>query len=261
MKRAAGITISALVLAAVVLLLAFLSSKGREVRSHIACTELKVDILDSAKLGFVTEADIRGILKDEYGVFIGQRLDSVGLARIERILDGRSAVLKSEAYTTSDGLLHIEITQREPLVRFNNGIVSFYADETGYIFPPVEGYEADIPIVTGSIPLEIPKGYKGEPKTPKEKLWLSGIIDLLKYLDSDKMWNSALKSVTVDEKGDLVLYPVKGKERFLFGRPEDVRDKFRRLEDYYRYIAPTKEDGYYTIVNVKYDGQIVCRKK
>lgn len=261
MNRYVGISISALAFAATVLLLAFLSSRSREVRSHVACTQVKVEILDSAKLGFVTEADIREILGREYGVITGQRIDSVNLSRIEKILDGRSAVLKSEAYVTGDGLLHIAITQREPIVMFDNGIVTFYADETGYVFPPVEGYDAAIPVVKGSIPLEIPKGYKGEPGTPRERQWLSGITELMKYLQSDKTWKDAIKSITVDAKGDLILYPVKGKERFLFGRPEDVRDKFRRLEDYYRYIVPSQEEGYYTIVNVKYDGQIVCRRK
>lgn len=261
MKKAVRISISAAVLAAVVAILVLLSSQSRQVRHETTCTGLKVEILDSAKLGFVTKEDVRGLLAKEYGVFMGQRIDSVGLARIEHILDGRSAVLKSQAYTTSDGILHIEVTQREPVVMFDNGAVKFYADETGYLFPPVEGYTTKVPVISGSIPMEVPLGYKGEPKTAREAQWLGGIISMLKYLDADKAWNSALKSITVDSKGDLVMYPVKGKERFIFGRPEDFKDKFRRLEDYYRYIVPTQEEGYYTIVNVKFDGQIVCRRK
>lgn len=261
MNKAVRISISAAVLAAVVMILVLLSSQSRQIRHETTCTGLKVEILDSARLGFVTKDDVRGLLAKEYGVFMGQRLDSVGLARIEKILDGRSAVLKSQAYTTPDGILHIEVTQREPIVMFNNGVVKYYADETGYIFPLVEGYETKVPVISGSIPMEIPLGYKGVPKTAREVQWLRGIVSMLRYLDSDKSWNSALKSITVDGKGDLVLYPVKGKERFVFGRPEDFKDKFRRLEDYYRYIVPTKDEGYYTIVNVKFDGQIVCRRK
>lgn len=261
MKKALRISISIAVFAAVLMILAMLSAQSRQVRHEVTCTGIKVAVLDSAKLGFVTKDDVRNLIAREYGVVMGQRLDSVGLAKIEKILDGRSAVLKSQAYTTPDGTLHINVTQREPIVMFDNGVVKFYADETGYIFPPVDGYETEIPVISGSIPMEIEKGYKGEARTAREKQWLRGIISMLKYLDGDKTWNSSIKSITVDAKGDLVMYPVKGKERFIFGRPEDFRDKFRRLEDYYRYIVPANEEGYYTVVNVKFDGQIVCRRK
>ena len=45
-----------------------------------------------------------------------------------------------------------------------------------------------------------------------------------------------------------------------FGRPEDYKAKFSRMEDYYRYIYPAKQEMNYKTVNVKYDGQIICRK-
>lgn len=259
MKTAVRISISAAVLAAVVALLAVLSAQSKRVRHETTCTGIMVEILDSARLGFVTPDDVKGILSREYGTFMGQRLDSVGLRKIETILDGRSAILKSQAYTTGDGILHVSITQREPIVKFQTSDGGYYADEAGYVFPLVQGYEANIPVVTGSIPMEIAHGYKGQPLSQKERTWLEGIINMMKYLQGDKKWNSAISKITVDEKGDLVLYPVKGKEKFIFGRPDEFKEKFRKLEDYYRYIVPSKEEGYYASVNVKYNGQIVCR--
>ena len=50
------------------------------------------------------------------------------------------------------------------------------------------------------------------------------------------------------------------KEKFIIGSPDGFREKFGRIEDYYRYVRNRKEEGYYSTVDVSYEGQIVCRK-
>jgi hypothetical protein len=64
----------------------------------------------------------------------------------------------------------------------------------------------------------------------------------------------------VNEDGDLVMVPRTGGEKFIFGKPDKAEDKFSRISKYYTAIVPSKGEGFYTTVNVKYDGQIVCRK-
>ena len=58
-------------------------------------------------LRFVSEQDIRDYLDKRYGPYIGERMDSVQLARIEDMLESRSAVMRAEAWTTDDGVLHV----------------------------------------------------------------------------------------------------------------------------------------------------------
>ena len=105
----------------------------RQENARIVCGRLDVNFADS--LRFVTEQDIREYLDKRYGAYIGERLDSVQLARIEDMIESRSAVRRCEAWTTDDGVLHLEITQRAPVLRFQNGEQGFYVDERGYIFP------------------------------------------------------------------------------------------------------------------------------
>ena len=104
-----------------VCLLVVLSTLSREQKTLLTCTGLEVEIMDSTSLSFVSKADVKRYIERDYGVYMGQRLDSVDLKKIETVLDGRSAILKSEAYTTTDGILHVEVTQREPVVRFQKG--------------------------------------------------------------------------------------------------------------------------------------------
>ena len=211
----------------------FFLGKGTD-RDHgmRTCTGLDIAVLDSASLGFVTVADVKEIIDKEYGVYIGKPLDSLNLKKIETLLVGRSAILTGEAFTTEDGLLHIYITQRGPIVRFKTPDGGYYADETGYIFPLHPKYDSKVTLIQGDIPLVIPPGFKGEPATEEEKVWLKDVIGFVKSLTEDKKWEGAFSRI-VFEKDGLVLYPSKGKERFIFGGPDDFAGKLERIEKYY----------------------------
>ena len=209
---------------------------------------------------FVTPEDVEGYLKNEYGAYIGQRLDSVDLAKVEKILDRKSAILKAEAYTTPDGKLNVKVFQREPAVRFQKGTGGFYADSEGFLFPLQDNFTSRVPIIDGEIPLTFESGYKGEPKTERERVWLSQVTDLVRYIQASKTWSANISQISVRQNGDLVMVPRQGKELFIFGPPVDVEEKFAKIGKYYTAIVPEKGEGYYSTVNVKFAGQIVCRK-
>lgn len=231
------------------------SDKSKAERS---CESLSVTFSDS--YNFVNEKDIKSFLDKNYGAYIGQRLDSVDLCKIEKILDAQSAVLKSQAYTTPDGCLNVMISQREPVVRFQKGTQGFYADCRGFLFPLQTNYTSNVPIVDGNVPISWSAGYKGEAQTDSEKKWLSGLLSLISWVDCSKQWSGAIVQMNVTPDGDLVLVPRYGNEKFIFGYPDDIAAKFSRIEKYYQYIRPGKGEDYYSTVNVKFDGQVVCRK-
>ena len=142
-------------------------------KRQLTCGGVNVEFADD--YSFVTTNDIVGYLNNEYGVYIGQLLDSVDLAKVERILDNKSAILKTEAYTTPDGMLNVKVFQREPVIRFQKGGNGFYADEKGFLFPLQSNYTSQVPIIDGNVPLTFESGYKGEPVSQKEKDWLGNI--------------------------------------------------------------------------------------
>lgn len=225
---------------------------------QLTCAGVKVEFTDD--FNFVTAKDVEGYLNQSYGAYIGQRLDSVDLMKVERILDGKSAILKSEAYTTPDGYLNVKIRQREPVIRFQKDNNGFYADEKGFLFPLQRNYTSMVPIIDGAVPLNVERGYKGEPKTEAEREWLSEVIALVNFMQDSRIWAENICQITVQGNGDLVMIPREGKERFIFGPPADFGRKFDLIDHYYTSIRPEKEPGFYSTVNVKYNGQIVCRK-
>lgn len=231
---------------------------NKDRRHQVTCAGVKVEFAED--FNFVTAEDIEGYLVKDYGAYIGQRLDSLDLAKVEQILERKGAILKTDAYTTPDGYLNVKVYQREPVVRFQKGSTGFYADEKGFIFPLQDNYTSSVPIVDGAIPLNVTAGYKGEPATGKEKQWLSRVIAMIRYMGESKVWAGNISQITVQSGGDLVMVPRQGKEVFIFGQPTEIAGKFERMGKYYTAIVPDKGEGYYSTVNLKFKDQIVCRK-
>lgn len=259
MNRTVRLITASILAAALCTGLGFLVHVTREDRLKLSCSRLEVHFKDSLK--FVTKNDIKGYLDSRYGNYIGQRLDSVDLSRIEKLIESRSAVLKSEAWTTSDGTLHISITQRAPVMRFQDGEKGFYIASNGYIFPLHKSYTAAVRTVNGNIPVNVPDGYKGEAPTAEERAWLCSMLEMNRIIESSRTWRNITDSIFVNSGGDVVLRMSRGDELFILGKPHSLKEKFAGIEKYYDYIAPSVDEGHYKTVNLKYRRQIICRQK
>ena len=229
---------------------------GRNSRKPLVCKSLDVVIVDSLENDFVNNADVKRFLDKEYGGYIGTVLDSIDLCRIETIIDGRSAVMKSQAFVTKDGTLHIKVTQRKPIVRFQKTDGGFYADAEGYVFPLQSSYASYVQIIDGDIPINMKSGHKGEIENPEEKIWFDKVMKLVNFIE-DSPWKERIVQIHVGNGGDLTLIPREGEEKFIIGQPMNIEDKFARIEKYYTAIAPLERN--YKTINLIFDGQIVCR--
>lgn len=261
MKRSVKYILTGFCGLALAAVIAVAFAAGARSRQHVRCSGLEVAVLDSMQNSFVTKADVKGYIEKEYGRYIGTVIDSIDLVRIEEIIDGRSAVLKSQAYVTTDGILHVEVTQRKPVVRFQKSGGGFYADAQGYIFPLQKSYASHVQVIDGNIPLAADSGYKGAIEDPEEMEWFERMMDIVNYIENSRTWKDKIVQISVDGKKDVILIPREGRERFIFGQPVEIEEKFRKMEKYYTHIVPAKGSGHYKTVDVKYKGQIVCKEK
>ncbi len=229
---------------------------GASRRTPLKCTGLRVEISDSTVNRFVSVADVRKYIDKRS--YLGVHPDSIDLAGIERIIDGKSAVLKSQAYTTRDGFLNIKVSQRTPILRLQMKNGGFYADSDGYLFPLQASYSSRVPVIDGEIPLTVGSGYEGMPEKDTDREWLEKAMELVIFMEGNKEWKEKFVQITVCKGGDFVLVPRRGKERFLFGQPEEIEKKFGKIARYYTTILPEK-GSVYTSVNIKFADQIICR--
>lgn len=231
----------------------------RERRTRTCQSGIQVTVLDSAVRHFVAKEDLEKWLDLDYHAYVGLPLDSVNLDRIEQLVMSRSSVRSCEAWLTDDGTLHLDISQREPVVRFDDGHNGYYADATGFIFPLQARGSAEVPVVDGKLPLKVERGFKGMPEDPAQLEWLRQVIGLVIFI-KDSVWENNIKQITVDAKGDLVLTPWEGRERFIFGEPVRIKEKLLLMRSYYEAVAPSQDPGYYSTVDLRFRNQLVCRK-
>ena len=259
MKKGIRILLLSLVIALAAAVAALVVNSASQTRHGVTCNEhLDIRLQDSS---FVTEQEVRDCLTKRYGSWSGQRIDSLDLHRMEDILNGLTAVKRSEVWVTPDGMLHVRIVQRQAAARFEGPEGGFYSDAEGYIFPLQKSWEAPVRTVSGSIPLTLPKGYSGLAPSQQDEDWLRGMLALVDFISGSKVWNARIASISVEPGGDVVLGLSDGKEKVLFGGSDGIKEKFNLLDDYYNYVRPSKDPGYYKTVNLKYHGQIICRQK
>lgn len=236
-----------------------MSQKQRRQKTCQGKGSLEVTVTDSLERRFVTREDIAAWLDNEYRAYAGLPLDSVNLDRIETIISSHSAVRDCEAWLTDDGILHVSLSQRQPVIRFQDAQNGYYSDVEGFLFPLQSRGSVQVPIVDGALPLQVPRGFKGEINDPTQRVWLSQILHLVSYMEGT-VWYGNISQIHVNKDGDLVLYPREGTERFLFGAPTRVPEKFGLMAAYYESVAPNKGPGYYTLVDVRHRKQLVCRR-
>ena len=234
-----------------------MSLRERRQRTCQGKGSLDVTITDSLERQFVGKADVAAWLEKEYRAYAGLPLDSVNLARIEELVCAHSVVRDCQAWLTDDGILHVTLSQRQPVVRFDDGTNGYYADATGFVFPLQSRGTVEVPVIDGSIPMKIPRGFKGTPENEKEKVWLERVITLINSIRGT-VWEQNIVKMTVSRKGNLVLTPREGKEKFIFGEPVRVQEKLNLMKAYYESVVPVHPD--YRSVDLRYRGQLVCRK-
>ena len=125
--------------------------------------ELRIDIVDSTSQGhLVTSAEIRKWLAAERIELLGQTADSVDLTAVEQLIARNGFVEKVAAYVTRNGVLHIDIRQRKPLLRLLTDGENAYVTPTGFIFAAPRASSLYVPVVTGPYRPPFPVGHMGE---------------------------------------------------------------------------------------------------
>lgn len=244
MKKAVRITLTSLFFLVFFAGMGVLLHFAKAERHGISCRELQISIPGPHQ--FITEDEVRYSIDQFYGTYIGQRVEEVNLASIEKMLKTKAPVRNAEVWITDDGILHAQVFQRDPILRFDYKGNGYYTDREGNIFPLSGEYVADVPVISC------------DPKLGFDKEWLTQTIRLVRKISGSNVWSKRISGYSVLPGGDFVL---EGDElRIIYGDFGESDRKFAAMEKYFSTIAPLHAENPYHTVNVKYKGQIICRK-
>lgn len=275
MKKSLSITLN---LSAWILLIVYLSFAlpytNRQKKERL-CKGINVMILDSAKRKFITPAMVKMWFETEKIKLVGEKLMSINTIDLERFIGRRGYVRTVRVYTSMDGLLNIEITQRQPIARFNtqNGY-NFYVTEDNYILPAQRHFVTYVPIITGYVLPPFRRDYIGpldrfaddkEKKVEKNYLFLTKLINFVKFVDNNDFWRSFIVQIHVEGTEtelkydpDIEIVPRVGNQVILLGGIDGYQEKLDKLLVFYKNAVAYEGWEKFKYINLKYKDQVVC---
>lgn len=233
----------------------FVGSLSAEGHRQARCRQVEVILTDSLESAIVDKEEVKQYVSKRA---IGRQTGLVNLDSIEKALRARGEIMSAQVYTTDEQTVTVRLSQRKPVIRFEDGHHRWYADPEGYLFPVTNA--VDVPIVTGRIPVQVDSTWRGE--TPQEsRAWVLGMVELARYIDSKPLLQREIAQIEVAPDGDIVLYTRSAGPAIIFGDSGNCAEKFRKLEAWWRNIAPqTPENKTYKTINLKYNHQIICKQ-
>ncbi len=217
---------------------------------------IEVEPLDGGEL-MITEADVRAHLKQLLGFELeGKPLSYIDMDRLERGLERVPFVKNAEAWVDAANALHVEVQQRKPLLRIIDAQgVSYYLDLQGVKMPLSPNYSARVPVATGFIPPFVPDFLERPGNT------LGYLFRLVQAVQDDELLRPLASQLYVRNGGSVVLVPALGDFEIWLGDGSRLEDELKRLRIFYQYVLAYKGWRKYRKIDLRFAGQIVCKKR
>ncbi len=264
-KKILNVTLWILGASALVFTLGFVSDRQQFVKGKTPQIIINQDDENS----FVDEDDILKLLKDRNDTLVGQPMHEINVFDLEKALNAHPSIASSDVSVNVNGDVIISIMQRKPIVRvLNMSGESFYIDNKATLMPLADHYTARVLLVNGLISEQYAQFYNiSIPQIVKdpalsEASVLDDIYELASYINSDSLLNGLITQAYVNNEREIELYPAIGNQKIIFGKVEDVADKFEKLKTFYTEgLNSSNSWEKYSVINLKYKNQVVCTKK
>ena len=138
------------------------NSRSRQHRAMTQVQEVSVDITDSLPDESLMSRKLVERWITQSGIStVGVPISEVDLVGIEKAIRNNGFVDRASAHVTYDGVLHIEVSQRKPILRLVSGSYDCYVTNDGFIFPSPGRSAVYVPVVSGSYVPPVPRNYVG----------------------------------------------------------------------------------------------------
>lgn len=237
-------------LSGLVILMSFIEGK----KSAQVCKDVKVIL--PGKDNFIERFEIDRILMTTGGQLVGRKLKDINIHQLENSLKSNPFIEFAKVYADMDGIVHVEVRQRIPLLRvINRANVQFYIDEKGNKMPLSENFTANVLVANGLID----EDFSGKVDTLNTKL-AKDLYRMALFIKADTLWNNQIEQLYVDVKGDIELTPRVGNHEIILGDADSLQTKFKNLLIFYKKAMPKVGWDTYKTINLKYANQVVCVK-
>lgn len=215
-------------------------------KDGLVCNGIEVYVEDSLQTGFIKPKEVVRMLDERKCNPRGRLMSEVSLSQIDSALLKNPYIEDVMSYKTPGGKVCVSIRQRIPVLHVmpDNG-QGYYLDRTGGQMPK-SSYFANLVVATGHI----------TPQYARQNLTRLGRI-----VQDNEFWGNQIQQIYVAENGEVELIPRVGEHTILLGPPTRVEDKLARLKEFYTNGLNKVGWNKYSTINLKYDNQVICKKK
>jgi len=234
-------------LGGLVALMSFIEIK----KAEVVCSDVKIYIPGSQY--FIDKKEVEKILQISSFTMIGRRIDNINLHQLENRLKANPFIEYVKVYADMDGIIMIEIVQRQPILRVMNQFdQDYYIDKNGLKIPLSANFTAKVVAANGFI--EEPFGGKVD---TLHTLLAKDLFKTASFIRQDSLWDAQIAQIYVNTSHEIELIPRVGNQRILLGNADSIEVKFHNLLAFYKQALPQVGWDAYKLINIKYANQII----
>jgi len=227
------------------------------------CGGVVIDISDSSEYHFVTKRQLYNLAYGNSTRIAGKPVKEVSVSAIESRINVLRELKKAEVYISIDGVVHVYVEQRTPVMRVMPGDGGdFFVDEDGIVVRRRNLYNPRLHIVEGNVNISsaMLNGVSILDTSIKRSI-LKDIYPLVNYLNDDSFWSAQIDQIYVDGNDEIDLIPRAGNQIIHLGSAENYEGKLRNLEAFYDKVLPEVGWNKYSVINLEFKDQIVCKRR
>tara|TARA_B110000285_G_C14922984_1_gene513518 strand:+ start:68 stop:853 length:786 start_codon:yes stop_codon:yes gene_type:complete len=239
-QRLLPIALTVLLLGATGALVGFALSEEAE----IVYSGLDVEVEEVKGMFFVDAAGVRDAIL-QHDSIAGSWVQAVSLQDVETWIQSIPAVDDIQVYPGLDRVLHVRVSQKEPVARLHKGSDQddVYMDTNGDPLPLSPYFTARVPIIHAASMDQAQEAFALIQSTCKHPIW-SAFID----------------QVEVGVNGELEIVPRIGGARVALGDTSNLQTKLNNLLTFYREQIRRGNLNEYKRINLAFAGQVVAQR-
>lgn len=230
-----------------------LSIYSMDYQENKICRDVIVEFKDKNASPFLDAENIKQII--ETPLILGEPFHKINLQLLENKLRKNPFIKNAELYIRPDYALQIDVELIEVAARiYDSNGDSYYIDFQGKKIPLSPNYTARTMIIRGD--------FKEEPKKRYvHNEHLKNCLPFLKFISQHSEFSLIISELKIYEDGNIEIYPELGNFVIDFGSLENYQQKLLNLWMFYKKVLPKVGWNYYDRIVLKYNNQILGRKK
>lgn len=247
---------------ALILYLLFMLGFIRRERQNTVCTGVEYHI--DSEHAFVDTTDMYELLVHDSLYPVQKPSKQLNLLEMEKCMESHEAVKNAEVYQDMNGLVHVSVMQRNPVLRIiTETNMHYYVDESLGLMSVGYEYTADVPVLSGNVPDTLLTAFRQGNDTlvfNSMEYSMRDIISFADYVYHDEFWRDLFVQIYINQEFDIEIVPRVGNFIILLGKPDNYQYKLKKLKAMYEEGFPKYGWKDYKYVNLKYSNQVVCSK-